>query len=100
MELSVIKEKLVETDSRLDRVLLILEGDMSAGINGVISGYAEIREQLNQLMRDFAHLERWRQKQIEDRGKITITISTLVQRIAAIAGAVSTVLYIIEQLKK
>lgn len=102
MEISIIREQLDRLESSdesqaqaLKEILILLRGSVAMGVQGIIKQYDELRNQVNQLTSDLAHYERWRQKQISDKGKITITVSTMVQRILAFIGAGGTIVGII-----
>lgn len=102
MEITLIREQLARLENANDQqgetmkeILILLRGSVSMGVQGILTQYAQLREQVNQLTSDLAHYERWRQKQIADKGKITITVSTMVQRILAFIGAGGTIVGII-----
>lgn len=99
VELELIRESLKRLEAQSDNhtdtlkeILIVIRGSVSLGVKGMLSDYTELRSNLANLAKDVAHYEAWRQKQIGQRGKITITFSQVFTRFLALIGGLSTLL--------
>jgi hypothetical protein len=100
MELASIKDHLERQDETLKEILIVLRGSISMGVSGIIKDHDTLRQQLGKLTSDVAHYERWRQKQIADKGKITISLGQMFTRVMALIGGVGTLVGIMLALKQ
>ena len=91
-EMETIMDHLDRQDKTLHEILILLRGSVSLGVEGIVSKQSDFEDRLLKLINEVAHYERWRQKQIENRGKITISIGQLFTRILALIGGIGTLI--------
>lgn len=94
MEIEEIRQRLSQQDNLLKEILLAVKGSVSMGIEGLLPTVIKLEESMNQMVKDVAHLQRWKQKVIENKGKFTISFSVLLTRFLTIIGGLGTIVAI------
>jgi hypothetical protein len=91
-EMEKIVQHLDRQDKTLNEILIVLRGSVALGVDGIVEKQADFEERLVKLINEVAHYERWRQRIIAERGKITFSLSSAVKNAFAFIGALGALI--------
>lgn len=91
-EMKFITQHLEKQDETLREILLVIKGNVSYGVTGLIAQLKELKEAQALLISDMAHLQRFKKRLEDDRGKVIFSWKTVFAIIGAIAAAAGALL--------
>lgn len=100
MDIDEIRGRLTTQDKTLNEILIVLRGSISTDTHGLMQRVKEIKGQLDQVISDIAHLQRWKKMMDDNKGKLTITFTTLFTRVLAVIGALGSLVGIVLAIKE
>jgi hypothetical protein len=99
-EMEKIVEHLDRQDKTLQEILIVLRGSVALGVKGIIERQSQFEERLVQVINDVAEAERWQDRMMEQRGKITFTIADAIKNAFTFIGAMGTIVAAMLALKE
>lgn len=100
MEIDEIRNRLTQQDKTLSDILIAIRGSLATDTNGLIQKVRELKESMDQLISDVAHLQRWKKMTQDSKGKVVISVGVFFTRVLAAIGGLGTIVAIVLALKE
>lgn len=88
--MDTIMKHLDRQDKTMNEILITLRGSISMGVDGIVSKQKEAEQAIDQLVRDVAHLQSWKKRVQEDKGKVSVHWHDIIKTVFAFVGGLGT----------
>jgi hypothetical protein len=100
MEIEEIRNRLTQQDKLLNEILISVRGSIAMGIEGVRPMLDEMKQSMEQVISDIAHLQRWKKMTQQKEDNAISSRNLLYTRILAVIGGVGTVTAVVLGIKE